>query len=254
FSLLAGQDRCVLVPDSRLDEVNGDVVVEATGPLRLLADDLLRQERERRGPRRPRADRRRGRATGHPAPGAGPVPGRRRVAGAGGAAGDLLRRKPPATPPKDLRMDQQLAALLTVWWGSGDLDAARVPADARGRAPAARDRAGIGTVLLAAFEYLHTQQHLHGAGFVSAGPTCLSSPASVCRACSHACGIGDTRLRARASRLPRRGGPKAGFRRGGTAAPGRAASTAARWTGRAGRGVSCRPGPVDRRGRRSPRT
>src|SRR5262249_7224294 len=63
---------------------------------------------------------------------------------------------------------------------------ARVLADARGRAPAAGDRAGIGTVLLAAFEYLHTQQHLHGAGFVSAGPTCLSSPASVCRACSHA--------------------------------------------------------------------
>ena len=33
-------------------------------------------------------------------------------------------------------------------------------------------------------------------------------PAGVCRACSHACGIGATRLLARASRLPRRGDRK----------------------------------------------
>jgi len=39
-------------------------------------------------------------------------------------------------------MDQQLAALLTAWWGSSDLDAARVLADARGRSPAAGDREG----------------------------------------------------------------------------------------------------------------
>src|SRR5262245_22835709 len=76
---------------------------------------------------------------------------------------------------------------------------------------AARDREGIGTALLAVLGYLHTQQHLHRAGFVTADPTCLSSPASVCRACAHACGIGATRLRARASRLPKTRGTESGL-------------------------------------------
>src|SRR5262249_57131638 len=66
--------------------------------------------------------------------------------------------RPPA-PGKDIRMDQQLAALLTAWWGSGDLDAARVLADARGRSQAAGDRDGIGTVLLAMLRYLNTQDN-----------------------------------------------------------------------------------------------
>src|SRR5262245_25308821 len=52
---------------------------------------------------------------------------------------------------------------------------------------AAGDREGIGTVLLAVLEYLHTQKHFHWTGFVSASPTCMCSPASDCRACSHAC-------------------------------------------------------------------
>jgi len=53
-------------------------------------------------------------------------------------------------------MDQQLAALLTAWWGRGDRDAARVLADARGRSPAAGDREGIGTAHVTILEYLHT--------------------------------------------------------------------------------------------------
>src|SRR5262245_46061634 len=69
---------------------------------------------------------------------------------------------------------------------------------------AAGDREGIGTAHVAEIVYLHTQKHLHGSGIVSAGPTCMSSPVSVWRACSHACGIGDMRSRARASRFPRR--------------------------------------------------
>src|SRR5262249_53287062 len=46
----------------------------------------------------------------------------------------------------------------------------------------ARDREGIGTVLLAVFGYLHTQQHLHGAGFVSAGPARRRTPPPAYRA------------------------------------------------------------------------
>src|SRR5262245_45204717 len=49
----------------------------AARPARRLADGVLRQGRDGRGPRRPRPDRRRGRAPGHPAPGARRVPGRR---------------------------------------------------------------------------------------------------------------------------------------------------------------------------------
>jgi len=136
--------------------------------------------------------------------------------------------RPPA-PRKDIRRDQQLAALLTAWWGSGDLDAARVLADARGRAPAAGDREGRGIAHVTVLEYLHTQKHLHGAGVVSAGPTCLSSPASVCRACSHACSIGDTRWRAQASRPSPRSGSQNRSR------------------------ALARPGRAGGRGRRSPR-
>ena len=118
---------------------------------------------------------------------------------------------------------------------------------------AAGDREGIGTVLLAVLRYLHTKKHLHGSGIMSAGPTCRSSPASVCRACSHACGIGDTWLSAQASRLPGRGGPKAGFRHGGTGVRGRAGRTGARSGGRAGSDGNGRRDHAGRRGRRFPR-
>jgi len=53
-------------------------------------------------------------------------------------------------------MDQQLAALLTAWWGSGDLDTARVLADARGPSEAAGDREGVGIAHVTVLEYLHT--------------------------------------------------------------------------------------------------
>ena len=43
-------------------------------------------------------------------------------------------------PRKDIRMDQQLSALLTAWWTTGDPDRARVLADGSHHCPSAAGR------------------------------------------------------------------------------------------------------------------